>query len=497
MSEVIQFEQHPDADQIGAFVEHALHAHERERMLGHLAVCPECRAIVALSLPSVETPAKPLSDSKRRQWWTGWALAWPVAAALAAVVVLAIYLDHLKGNSNSEPPIQEAELRQTAPSEMPKASPAPARILERPAPRSTRQGASERPSAASQDIAGVPTQLKSAQAAAIQAAARAPEPTSTVINATISSQEISEIHTENRNFAALAPLGLGASNDKTGTSGGPAKTAASGDANAVTARSSLASINNDSVLQSQQLKHRLPSGLPVLSMIAYGRRMIAIDTRNAVFLSADAGKHWKSIREPWQGRAVMVELASTDAIDSKKAVREYEGERVARPTASPAPNSAPVQAPVSNASSAAQQGSSLTGVVTDQTGAVVSRATVQVSNPETGESRSVQSSGTGLYEVKGLVPGSYSLKVVARGFESYLQSSIAIPAFTQIRADVRLTIGSETETVAVVADALAVQADSNVVSTLIAAGKPAPVFEITTDSLDHWTSTDGITWKRK
>jgi hypothetical protein len=32
---------------------------------------------------------------------------------------------------------------------------------------------------------------------------------------------------------------------------------------------------------------------------------------------------------------------------------------------------------------------------------------------------------------------------------------------------------------------------------LIGPDQTPPVFEITTDSLDHWTSTDGITWKRK
>ena len=37
MSEALQFGQHPDADQISAFVEQALPAHEREQMLGHMA----------------------------------------------------------------------------------------------------------------------------------------------------------------------------------------------------------------------------------------------------------------------------------------------------------------------------------------------------------------------------------------------------------------------------------------------------------------------------
>ena len=53
MSETLQSGRHPDADQISAFVESALPAYEREQVLDHLAVCTECRAIVALSLPEV------------------------------------------------------------------------------------------------------------------------------------------------------------------------------------------------------------------------------------------------------------------------------------------------------------------------------------------------------------------------------------------------------------------------------------------------------------
>ena len=53
MNERAQFEYHPDADQIGAFLEQALPDHEREQMLGHLAVCTECRTVVALSAPEI------------------------------------------------------------------------------------------------------------------------------------------------------------------------------------------------------------------------------------------------------------------------------------------------------------------------------------------------------------------------------------------------------------------------------------------------------------
>jgi len=315
----------------------------------------------------------------------------------------------------------------------------------------------------------------------------------------IDSKEISEIATQNRNFSALASLGVGASDNKADTKNNPAKTTSSSNANAARSDSAFAEPNHEQDLQSQQLKHPLPSRLPVLSMVAHGRRIIAIDTGNHVFLSADAGKRWKSIREPWAGRAVVVELASTEVALSKRATHSYQKEeRIARPVVSPAPSSAPIQAQVANPVPTGEQGSSLAGVVTDQTGAVVAGATVRVSNPDTGESRSVQSNSTGLYIVNGLVPGSYNIRVVARGFQTYLQNSIAIPGSAQIRVDVKLTLGSETQTISVVADALAVQTDSNVVSTLLSEpDQPPTLFEITTDSLEHWTSADGINWKRK
>ena len=59
------------------------------------------------------------------------------------------------------------------------------------------------------------------------------------------------------------------------------------------------------------------------------------------------------------------------------------------------------------------------------------------------------------------------MKVTAKGFQSYAQNGIVVNVSSTMREDVKLTVGAETQTVTVEADALAVQADSNVVSTLI------------------------------
>src|ERR1017187_9988807 len=92
MSELLQSGQHPDADQLSAFIEHALPAHEQEQTLAHLAICPHCRSIVALSLPPAEELPEPHPEPVRRPWLSGWNLVWPAAAALAALILAGIYI---------------------------------------------------------------------------------------------------------------------------------------------------------------------------------------------------------------------------------------------------------------------------------------------------------------------------------------------------------------------------------------------------------------------
>ena len=115
----------------------------------------------------------------------------------------------------------------------------------------------------------------------------------------------------------------------------------------------------------------------------------------------------------------------------------------------------------------AQANSSLTGIVTDQSGAVVAGAKVVLTNPATGISTTTETGATGLYTLPGLNPANYNLKITAKGFESYLQNGVVVNVSSTVREDVKLTVGAENQTVTVEADALQVQTDSNVISTLI------------------------------
>jgi hypothetical protein len=127
----------------------------------------------------------------------------------------------------------------------------------------------------------------------------------------------------------------------------------------------------------------------------------------------------------------------------------------------------------------AQANSDLTGIVTDQTGAVVAGASITLTDQATGTEHATTSSSTGLYDIAGLNPGNYNLKVSAKGFESFVQNGIVVNVSATFRVDVKLTVGAESQTITVSADALTVQADSNVVTTLISSEE---ISEIATEN---------------
>ena len=54
----------------------------------------------------------------------------------------------------------------------------------------------------------------------------------------------------------------------------------------------------------------------------------------------------------------------------------------------------------------AQANSELTGIITDQSGAVVAGATVLLTDPGTGYTKTSESGATGLYDINGLNPAT-------------------------------------------------------------------------------------------
>ena len=91
---------------------------------------------------------------------------------------------------------------------------------------------------------------------------------------------------------------------------------------------------------------------------------------------------------------------------------------------------------------------SLTGTITDPSGAVVPKATVKITNPDNGTSREATTGATGDYSFALLLPGDYILEASAPGFKTTKQTGIVLTPGDSLNLTVRLTIGT-TEQVAV------------------------------------------------
>jgi hypothetical protein len=539
MSERLQFEYHPDADQIGAFVEQALPAHEREQMLDHLAVCAECRSIVALSLPEIEEPARPIPVLARRPWWAGWAIAWPVAGAVAALALVFFYVHRGPLAPNAPPQQQVAESHVP---EAPSSSPPVAAPSAKPALQASAAQKDDKSLAASTRDAKVAAKRSGETANAAQAVGRtvltgrdaaeliklAPQPPQAGIALKDNRPSAAFANSANNNANdVVAGVSTGASaNDE-----GKLQPTAPTDSAAMAPRFAAAApgttvppaINNNTVTvvanevapmqtisvdaasaelalepvqtEAAVLKHPLPSRLPVLSIAAQGRYMVAIDTRSAVFMSNDSGKHWKAIHAKWQGRAIkaaLVELPTGSetnlSLNTTAAMGAYQDKEKALAGTMRAALAAPAAAPSAS-------GLSISGTVTDRIGAAIPGASVIVTELATGTAHMLKTDGTGRYVVDGLVPGTYSVTAQANGFRK--QSLAAVAVVRPTVADLSLTVAASTQTVMVTGANVIEATDANKKAAKPAASKlPGPIFEITTDNGERWTSTDGVTWKR-
>jgi hypothetical protein len=115
----------------------------------------------------------------------------------------------------------------------------------------------------------------------------------------------------------------------------------------------------------------------------------------------------------------------------------------------------------------AQDNATINGTVEDQTGALVPHASITLTNPATGQNRVSISNDSGSYRFANVGVGTYSLTVSATGFLKYTKTGISVNVAQSLEENVSLTLGSQSQTVSVQADALQVQTETNEVSNLI------------------------------
>jgi hypothetical protein len=434
MSGPFQAGQHPDADQLNAFVEHTLPAHEQQQTLAHLAVCPACRQIVALSLPTADEAPTWEPEAVRRRWSPRWYPAWVAIPAIAALILAVLFVRHQETTDRDT-----SALSQMADAHKPAPPPPPAVSAE---PETGRN----------------------------------PAPLA---------------QHENRNSAVKAPKQLpmvnrltgepaGVSGNAVGVVGGilggigapptqpPAPAFA---ASSASAGGPVTTVAVDRLQPAFSTPGPLPSHLAILSMASRGNQRIAIDSDHHVFLSEDEGRNWKSFAAPWKGRPVTVALASAASFGSMRAALKI--------------SSHPAET----------IGSTLSGTIKDPAGAVIPGATLTASNSSGVLVGSASTDSQGQYRMEALAPGNYRIEVQATGFEKQSFATEVAPS-QQAVADATLRLGSAAQTVNIEASPAAPHTSSAGAKQALkpAVSQPTSRFELTTDDGEHWTSNDGQSW---
>src|SRR5277367_1848841 len=95
------------------------------------------------------------------------------------------------------------------------------------------------------------------------------------------------------------------------------------------------------------------------------------------------------------------------------------------------------------------QTGSITGTVKDPSGAAISGATVVVTSPERGITRTTTSNSTGEYNESALPEGSYDVIVTAAGFKKYQAKNVKLDVAGKARVDVPMEVGAATTEVIV------------------------------------------------
>lgn len=106
------------------------------------------------------------------------------------------------------------------------------------------------------------------------------------------------------------------------------------------------------------------------------------------------------------------------------------------------------------------QNASVSGRVTDGSGAIVPAAKVTARNPASGASFSVETSTEGYYSMPSLAPGRYDIEIAKAGFVSIKQTGLDLAVQQAARLDVVLKIGAVAETVEVNAQALVLESEN-------------------------------------
>src|ERR1700732_1968725 len=112
-------------------------------------------------------------------------------------------------------------------------------------------------------------------------------------------------------------------------------------------------------------------------------------------------------------------------------------------------------------------GGSLSGTVTDESGAAIPKDTVSITNVATGVTTNVATNVQGIYNAPNLLPGNYQVTVSAPGFQTVIESGVILTVGAQQVLNVAMKVGTVTEKVEVTGQSPDVQLASPTISGVI------------------------------
>jgi hypothetical protein len=115
----------------------------------------------------------------------------------------------------------------------------------------------------------------------------------------------------------------------------------------------------------------------------------------------------------------------------------------------------------------AQALSRINGDVTDQAGAAVPDAKVTVTNVDTNVSKSTTTTSAGTYLITDLIPGTYTVKIEKAGFKTSVSNAVVVVGGATSTANATLVPGTVSETIEVIAPAVALQTEQPEIGTTI------------------------------
>src|SRR5689334_17587929 len=104
---------------------------------------------------------------------------------------------------------------------------------------------------------------------------------------------------------------------------------------------------------------------------------------------------------------------------------------------------------------------SVTGIVTDPSGASITDAKVTLTNLGTAEARTQSSNADGLYSFVNVIPGNYKIDVEKAGFKRITRTPVTVEVQQSSKIDVSLPVGQASETVEVTSETPLLQAETS------------------------------------